>query len=694
MAKPGHSNALMGETSPYLLQHAHNPVNWHPWNGEALETARRENKPILLSIGYSACHWCHVMAHESFEDEATAALMNAHFVNIKVDREERPDLDKIYQTAQQLLTRRTGGWPLTLFLTPEDQVPFFAGTYFPREPRYGLPGFKDILMRITELYNQDQDAIRRQNAALVDALRHDTRAPSTEEELTTRPLLTCIEELIQSFDPRYGGFGGAPKFPHPTNIERLLHHYVLQPYQEENDDTGGTALDMALLTLKQMANGGIYDHLGGGFCRYTVDQDWTIPHFEKMLYDNGPLLALYADAWRLTGDRSFETVARETADWIMRDMQSPEGGYYSSLDADSEGEEGRFYVWTREEVQSLLTAEEHDLFAAYYGLDRPANFEGKWHLRVDRDLDAIAADKSIDPVQAHTLIYNARKKLLERRSQRIWPGRDEKILTSWNALMMKGMAVASLRLGEPVWQASAERALAFTRDNLWKQNRLLATCKDGKAHINAYLDDHAFLIDAILAMLSNRWESSWLEFAVALADVMLERFYDGEGGGFFFTSHDHEKLLQRRKDFMDDFLPAGNGVAAGALIRLGHLIGNREYLEAAEQTLRAAWPGLHRYPHAHNALLTALEDRFFPPVQAIIRAPAAETAGWLEAARLFLNLRDHLYAIPDDAGDLPGLLRERAPRDEAVAYVCEGFVCLPPMTRDDFIHHLKQREPE
>ena len=693
MVKTGHVNALAGETSPYLQQHAHNPVNWFPWNGEALETARRENKPILLSIGYSACHWCHVMAHESFEDEATAALMNAHFVNIKVDREERPDLDKIYQTAQQLLTRRTGGWPLTLFLTPDDQVPFFGGTYFPPQSRYGLPGFKDILTRIAELYEQDQDAIRRQNAALTDALRHDTRPASTEEEPTTEPLSVCVEELIHSFDSRYGGFGGAPKFPHPTNIERLLHHYVLYPRREENDDTAATALDMALLTLKQMARGGIYDHLGGGFCRYSVDQYWSIPHFEKMLYDNGPLLALYADAWRLTGDTFFKTVAKETADWIMRDMQSPEGGYYSSLDADSEGEEGKFYVWTPEEAQSLLTTEEYDLFAACYGLDRPANFEGKWHLRIDRDLNDIAADQGVDPGQAHALIDSARQKLLEARRRRVWPGRDEKILTSWNALMMKGMAVAALRLGEPAWQASAESALTFIRENLWKENRLLATCKDGKAHINAYVDDHAFLIDAILAMLSNRWDGSWLEFAVTLADVMLERFYDREGGGFFFTSHDHEKLLQRRKDFMDDSLPAGNGVAAGALIRLGHLIGNRDYLDAAEQTLRRAWPGLRRYPHAHNAVLSALEDRFYPPLQAVIRAPAAETNRWLDAARPILNLRDRVYAIPDDAGDLPGLLRERTPRNGAVAYLCEGFTCLPPMDREEFIHHLKQREP-
>ena len=692
MTKPGYENALIHETSPYLQQHAHNPVDWYPWNEEALETARKENKPILLSIGYSACHWCHVMAHESFEDEATAALMNKYFVNIKVDREERPDIDKIYQTAQQLLTRRAGGWPLTLFLTPDDHVPFFGGTYFPREARYGLPGFKDILTRISELYEQDQAAIRQQNESLVDALQFDTRSQATDEELTTRPLQGAIDELMQSFDQHHGGFGGAPKFPHPTNIERLLQHYALQSRQEENDETAQTALEMALFTLKQMAYGGIYDHLGGGFCRYSVDQFWTIPHFEKMLYDNGPLLALYADAWHLTEEKFFQTIARETAEWVVRDMQSPEGGYYSSLDADSEGEEGKFYVWTADEVRSLLTGEEYDLFAEVYGLNRPANFEGKWHLRLDEDLETIATNKAIDPEQARILTNSARKKLLDIRNQRVWPGRDEKILTSWNALMMKGMAVASMRLDEPAWQTSAEHALTFIQEKLWQNDRLLATYKDGKAHINAYVDDYAFLIDAILAMLSNKWHTPWLDFATALADVLLEQFYDPEHGGFFFTSHDHEKLLQRRKDFMDDSLPAGNGVAAGALIRLGHLIGKQAYIDAAEKTLRAAWSWLLRYPHAHNALLTALEAVLFPPGQIIIRAPAGEIAEWQGQARQHLNIRDPIYAIPDDINDLPGLLAERAPRDAAVAYVCEGFTCLPPMDRKDFTDHLKQRE--
>ena len=441
------ANALAGETSPYLLQHAANPVHWHPWGPVALDLARRENKPILLSIGYSACHWCHVMAHESFEDEATARLMNGLYVNIKVDREERPDLDKIYQTAHQLLTQRGGGWPLTMFLTPDDHRPFFAGTYFPVQARFGMPGFRDLLVRVEAFFRENQDEIRAQNQRLVDALQSLEPGAAGSEALDGEPLVQAVQTLAQMFDARHGGFGNAPKFPHCGQIELLMRDAVSASHAHVS--TAPDALQMAAFTLEQMAHGGLYDQLGGGFCRYSVDERWAIPHFEKMLYDNGPLLGLYAQIFQLTGEPVFRQTTVETAQWVMRDMQSPEGGYYSTLDADSEGVEGKFYVWTPDEVRSLLEADEYRVLAARFGLDGPANFETlHWHLAVARDLAEIATAESLPQGQVATLIDRGRTKLLEARNRRVWPGRDEKILTSWNALMIKGMAIAGRTLGE------------------------------------------------------------------------------------------------------------------------------------------------------------------------------------------------------------------------------------------------------
>jgi uncharacterized protein len=385
---PKYTNHLISETSPYLRQHAHNPVDWYPWGNEAFERARGEQKPIHLSVGYSACRWCHVLERESFEDEATARILNDNFVNIKVDREERPDIDRIYQVAQQMLTQRGGGWPLTMFLTPDDQRPFFGGTYFPKEARYGLPAFKDLLLRVAEFYRQHAAELRKQNEALMAAFAElNPRSAGSESELTETPLATCREQLARSFDPRDGGFGGAPKFPHPQTIEWLLRRWHASAAASEPDLE---ARHMATLTLRRMAEGGINDQLGGGFCRYSVDEHWMIPHFEKMLYDNGALLAVYAQAALVTGDRSHARVARSIADWTLREMQSPEGGYYSSLDADSEGHEGKFYVWDREEVRAALSAEEFAVFAPRFGLDAEANFEGRWHLRVAATTEEIA----------------------------------------------------------------------------------------------------------------------------------------------------------------------------------------------------------------------------------------------------------------------------------------------------------------
>ncbi len=672
------TNNLINETSPYLLQHAHNPVAWYPWNEESLALAREQQKPILLSIGYSACHWCHVMAHESFEDEATAEIMNRYFVNIKVDREERPDLDSIYQTAHQLLAQRGGGWPLTMVLTHDDQVPFFGGTYFPPEARFGLPGFRELLERIADMYQTQLPAIRKQNDAMVTALARTQETEQNDSALSTSPINHAIADLYQYFDNKNGGHSGAPKFPQSPTQDLLLS---LKDFEAR--ETADTATTMVAVTLKKMANGGIYDHLGGGFCRYSVDAYWMIPHFEKMLYDNGQLLTNYAHALMTTNDPEIKPVIHETAQWIMRDMQAPDGGYYSSLDADSEGHEGKFYVWNHDEVKAELEPDEYQSFAHYYGMDYPPNFEGQWHLFVPQP----------DPGKSGDLTA-ARTKLLERRNRRVWPGRDEKVLTSWNALAIKGMVNAYLVTGEESYLHSASRALEFIYDNLWNNNRLYATSKDGRAHLNAYLDDYAFLIDAILVLLSARWDSQWLNFAIELTNILLQQFYDKNDGGFFFTSHDHETLIQRRKDYMDDATPSGNGIAVQVLLQLGHLVGNQDYLEAAEKTLKAAWGPMQSLPMSHASMLTALLDFSHPPGQIIIRGNQNEIGHWqIQCRNEISDTRTRSYAIADNVLNLPGLLEKRLPQGDAVAYVCAGFTCKTPFTKlEQLISDLKHCE--
>ena len=667
-------NALQGETSPYLLQHADNPVEWYPWGVAALEKAREENKPILLSVGYSACHWCHVMAHESFEDPATAALMNDLFINIKVDREERPDIDKIYQTAQHLLTQNQGGWPLTMFLTPDDQVPFLGGTYFPIEARHGLPAFKDLLNRVASAYRDRESDIRGQNAHVIEALSHMQNLPGTRiNEINDEPLSGAREQAARAFDNRLGGFGRAPKFPHPSSLERLMRDHHRSGAQDEH------ALHMAIFTLSRMANGGIYDHLGGGFCRYSVDNHWTIPHFEKMLYDNGPLLALYAQAWQLNRDPIFEQVVHETAAWVTREMTSPDGGFYSSLDADSEGKEGTFYVWEKDVVEAVVGAD-YDAFARRFGLTREANFEGSWHLRIMSEYHEIANILGDDAQTLRTNVDAARRRLFEHRETRVRPGRDDKILTSWNALMIKGLAISGSVFKRNDYLDAAENAIEFIRSRLMVDGKLLATCKDDKAHLNAYLDDYAFLIDALLHQLSARWRSDDLHFAIELADCLLEYFEDRELGGFFFTAHDHETLIQRTKPLTDDALPAGNGIAAWSLARLGHLLGETRYLEASAKTLTAAYASMTNAPGAHNALLLALEEYLTPPTSVILRGDGSALTEWKNKLDATYDPTRACYAIPVSAAELPGLLAQHRVVTGVTAYVCRGHQCLEPIT--------------
>ncbi len=650
------ANRLASQTSPYLQQHAANPVDWYPWGPEALERARREDKPILLSVGYSACHWCHVMAHESFEDPAVAAVMNRLFVNVKVDREERPDLDQIYQSAHQMLAQRPGGWPLTMFLSP-DGTPFFGGTYFPRAARFGLPGFPELCERIAALWRDKQPDIARQNSEVQKALaRTLPRRPSRRPELSRDLLRAVLDSLRASFDPRFGGFGAAPKFPHPTDLELCLRK-------------GET--DIAHTTLKRMCEGGIYDQLGGGFSRYSVDAQWMIPHFEKMLYDNGPLLSLLADAWLVTGERLYARCAEETAGWIMREMQSPEGGYYSSLDADSEHEEGKFYVWSRDEAQSALTGEEYAVLSPHFGLDQPPNFENRhWHLHVARP---------VEPGK-EGILERAKQKLFAARAKRVRPGRDEKVLVSWNALAIRGMAHAGRVLGREPWIASARRALEFIRSRMWRDGRLLATSKDGHAHLAAYLDDYAYLMAALIELLQSEFSLQDLEFAEQLAEVLLAQFEDAEGGGFFFTARDHEALIHRPKPGYDNATPSGNAVAAWGLGRLAGLTGEQRYAAAAERTLELFYPMMRDSPAGYGAMTIALDEHLQPPGVLVLRGKPEPLAGWqAELAREFLP-DTTVLAIADSMSGLPPALDKPARPEPVNGWLCRGVNCLLPIS--------------
>ena len=683
-------NRLKDCTSPYLQQHADNPVHWHPWDEEALALSKAQDKPILLSIGYSACHWCHVMAHESFEDEETAALMNELFINIKVDREERPDLDKIYQSAHQLLSQRPGGWPLTVFLTPEDQIPFFAGTYFPKEPRHGMPSFKDILASIASAYRTQKMEIGEQNRSLLQAFSSLNPQHDDTAEPDAAPLESARQQLARSFDETYGGFGQAPKFPHPTSLNRMLRHWASTAIQEASDPRSLYIVDYS---LTRMALGGFNDQVGGGFCRYSVDDEWMIPHFEKMLYDNGPLLTLYSDIWLATGKPLFRETAENTANWVMREMQSPTGGYYSTLDADSEGEEGRFYTWTPEEVKKHLSDEEYRHFAGYYGLNQKANFEGTWHLHNRATVAQLNETLGSSGEQARKLLQSAREKLFVVREQRIHPGRDEKILTAWNALMIKGMVRAGRVFGNPGYIASAEQALGFIRQHLWRDGRLLATHRDGVSALPAYLDDHAYLIEALLELLQARWNSDELQFAIELAEILLAHFQDNEQGGFFFTADDHEQLIHRPKPLGDDSTPAGNGVAAFALARLGHLCGEIRYLDAAERTLKAGWDHIHQFPHAHCSLLEALEEQLYPTETIVVRGTVKAIEAWRNRTIKYFAPGRMSFAIPADALGLPGMLADRKALNETCAYICSGHQCEAPiMAFEEFSERLAQSE--
>ena len=681
------TNKLAQSTSPYLQQHADNPVHWQEWGPEALQQSRATGKPILLSVGYSACHWCHVMAHESFEDESVAAVMNALFINIKVDREERPDIDQIYQTAHAMLTQRSGGWPLTMFLTPETK-PFFGGTYFPKTARYGLPGFGDLLGRVAQYYRDHQDDIGAQNEQLIAALnrttsRSDDRVATAD--FTREPIDTGFQQISRSFDARRGGFGDAPKFPHPEMIEFCLRRYA----ESGSTTTQNAARHIACFTLERMCKGGIFDQLGGGFARYSVDADWTIPHFEKMLYDNGPLLRLLADAWLVAEDTEqkalFKRAAENTAAWVMREMQ-PGGnalsdGYFSTLDADSEGHEGKFYVWTLHQIERLLTPDEYRVVTLHYGLDQAANFEVHfWNLTVARPLADVAEALAWPSAQCQALLTAAQATLFTERETRIRPGRDEKILTSWNALMIEGMAHAARIFGRSDWLASARRALTFVRNTMWnpETQRLFATHKGGKTHLNAYLDDYAFLLKALIEVLQADFLAEDLQFAQQLADVLLDQFEDSANGGFYFTSHDHEQLIQRPKPGHDNATPSGNGIAALALQRLSHLTNDVRYAESSQKALACFFEQLEDHPSGFGSLLMALEEHLLPPRLVILAGPANDLQPFQAALASTYLPTTIVLAVANGTEALPAAIARPATA-QVNAYVCQGVTCLAPL---------------
>src|ERR1700722_9010631 len=652
-------NHLVTESSPYLRQHADNPVDWWPWSPAALAQARALNKPILLSIGYSACHWCHVMAHESFEDEATAAVMNELYICIKVDREERPDIDKIYQLAHQALTRRSGGWPLTGFLTPDDHLPFYAGTYFPKEARYGMPAFIHLLRQIRGFWDSRRDDVRSQNTALAEFLGDLGKASPLRGAFDDAPVNAAVRQIESTFDAVHGGHRGAPKFPHCPEMELLL------------DAASPTTVEF---TLQRMVDGGIHDQLGGGFCRYSVDERWEIPHFEKMLYDNAQLLPLYANF----ASDSFRAAANGIVAWLRREMLSPSGGFYSALDADSEHEEGKFYVWQRDDVRALLDEAEFAVAERYFGFDRAPNFEGQaWNPIVGSSVDVIATSLHLPREGVAKRLASASAKLFAARATRARPGLDDKVLTSWNALMISGLARASRQLGDKSLQQNADPALENLFEHAWRDGRLFATSATSP-EIPAYLDDHAFLLDALIECMQNRWSSRDLRWAIALAEAMLNRFEDRGAGGFFFTADDHEKLIQRPKPWFDEAIPSGNGVAARALLRLGHLIGNTTYIDAAERILRAAFPVMQQNPAACATLQRALREFQHPRTHVVIRADTDSEGNWRNAVPR--NRAADIYVIPPDADELPSVIAAQKYASGGAAYVCRGTQCLPAIT--------------
>ena len=670
-----HTNKLIEETSPYLLQHAHNPVDWYAWGEEAFEKARSEQKPVLVSIGYSACHWCHVMEHESFEDEATARVMNEHFVNIKVDMEERPDVDQIYMTFVQLTTGR-GGWPMNVFLTP-DKRPFFGGTYFPPGPRYGMPSWQQILTRIAEAWRERREELLNSANDILGELRRVGITGMPQSAVSTEMLDSAFQSLARSFDRTNGGFGGAPKFPPSMSLEFLLRYW-----HRTGDEN---ALEMVLFTARKMAEGGIYDQLGGGFHRYAVDAIWLVPHFEKMLYDNAQLVRIYLHLYQILSRRSeneeagfFKRIAVETLEYVKREMLDEAGGFYSSQDADSEGEEGKFFVWTPAEVERLLGPEDAQIFNFFYDVSEEGNFEGSNILHVTYTLDAAAKALKIDRPRLEGTLLRGGSKLFADREGRVKPFRDEKVLTAWNGLMLAAFAEAAAVLGSDEYLRLAKRNADFLLQELSVNGRLLRTWKDGKAKLNAYIEDYANLADGLIELYRASGEERYLTEARRLADVMITEFWDGEDGGFFFTSSDHEELIMRNKDFYDNATPSGNSTAADVLLKLTKYFGDDRYERFGATVLRLVAPQIARHAQGFGRAVSTLEFHLAPGKEIVI---VGKRGNELEREVLGRYLPTDVVAVADgDHDDLP-LLKDRSTVDgKPAVFVCENFVCQRAVT--------------
>ncbi|HEX5966507.1 MAG TPA: thioredoxin domain-containing protein, partial [Pyrinomonadaceae bacterium] len=609
------TNHLINETSPYLLQHAHNPVEWYPWGEEAFAKARAEKKPVLLSIGYSACHWCHVMAHESFEDEEIARLMNENFVNIKVDREERPDLDQIYMNAVQMMTHH-GGWPMTVFLTPEG-VPFYGGTYFPPQDRYNMPGFPRVLIGVAEAYAQRPEDISETGTSLLNELRRLSESSGSDLPIGNELLDAAYTGIARSYDATNGGFGGAPKFPPAMTLEFMLRTYA----RTGNED----GLQMITHTCRKMADGGIYDQLGGGFHRYSTDAHWLVPHFEKMLYDNALLSRLYLHHFQVTQSPSSRATVEGVLDYVLREMTDAGGGFYSTQDADSEGHEGKFFVWDINDIRSVLGETAAALFCDYYNVTEKGNFEGKNIPNVTRTIEDVAVANNVTVAQLDESLALSRRTLFEVREKRVKPDRDEKIITAWNGLMLASFAEAGVILNRSDYTHAARRNAEFVLSNLRRDGLLLRTYKDGIAKFNAYLEDYAFFSEGLVTLYETTGELRWLNEAIALTDRMIEEFWDEENGGFYFTGKSHESLIVRSKDYFDNATPSGNSVAAGVLQKLGVLTGKDHYRNLAMAVIRVASDQARRFPSGFGYLLSAIDFSLSAPKEvAIVGRDAAD----------------------------------------------------------------------
>ena len=683
------TNRLIHETSPYLRQHAHNPVDWYPWGQEALDKAKREDKPILLSIGYSACHWCHVMERESFENEAIAEVMNAHFVNIKVDREERPDLDTLYMNYVQMTTG-SGGWPMTVFLTP-DQIPFYGGTYFPPEDRFGRPGFGRLCLTLAEAYREKKEEIEARGPDIVQSLAAMNTLPPGAGKVTAASLDLAFDQLAPRFDTTHGGFTGAPKFPGSMSLAFLLRHFSRAGRQEGRD--------FVALSLQKMARGGMYDQLGGGFHRYSVDERWLVPHFEKMLYDNALLSRLYLEAYQLDPQPLYARVVEEILDYVVREMQSPEGGFYSTQDADSEGHEGKFFVWTPTEIGEILGEEASKAFCRYYDVTEGGNFEGSNILNVPRPLEQVAKELSLSPGELARILSEARQRLFPEREKRVKPHRDEKILTGWNGMMGVSFVEASLVLQRPDYLEVARRNARFLLKHLCRKGRIFRTHKDGVSKLRGYLDDYANLVEYLLALYQATGEREWLDQAVIYNDAMLELFWDREQAIFFLTGKEHEKLVTPVRDAYDNATPAGSSVAVFNLLKLAILTGNLEYRSIAETNLENMHLPLTRYPNGFGYLLGAA-DFYLGPVKeiAVVGDPeSGETRRLLEVVHgRFLPNKVVAILDPnaaDGAGDLPLLEGKTLVKGRPAAYVCENYTCKAPVTEPSQLELALSRNP-